>query len=83
MSAQLKKMPETTTEFQEVIYAGLHGGPLFVPGSGQFGPTLVIGSGSTISRITRMVLNDNTLAVDIGSVKILVPLANITHMRLK
>lgn len=83
MSAPAKKTPETTQESTEVTYAALHGGPIFIPGTGQFGPTLVIGAGSTISRITKMSLNENTLSVEIGPVKILVPLTNVTHMRIK
>lgn len=83
MSVQLKKTPETTQDLQEVTYAALHGGPIFIPGVGQYGPTLTVGAGSTISRITKMTLSETTLNVEMDKIKVLIPLANVTHMRVK
>lgn len=81
--SMLKKVPEITQDLQEVTYAALHGGPIFIPGVGQYGPTLVIGAGSTVSRVTKMYLGETTLHLEIGNVKILIPLTNVTHMRVK
>lgn len=78
MAAQNKKLE---TEVREVSYAATHG-PIFVPGLGQFGPTLVAGVGSTVSRIGKMYLNENTLTVMIGADEILIPLMNVTHMKM-
>lgn len=68
-------------ESREVSYAATHA-PIFIPGLGQFGPTLVSGSGSTVSRIGKMFLNENTLLVMIDKHEILIPLMNITHMKM-
>lgn len=78
----LTSIAPVSTEL-DVTYAALQGGPIFIPGVGQYGPTLVVGSGSTVSRITKMTLGETTLTVDIDKVRVLIPLTNVTHMRVK
>lgn len=66
----------------DVTYAVTHT-TMFVVGLGQFGPTLVVGSGNAVVRVNKMTLHDNVLEVELGSShKVAVPLANITHMKL-
>jgi hypothetical protein len=80
--AQPSKQPETKSEGREVSYAVTHAA-IFLPGLGQFGPTLIAGSGSTVSRIGKMYLADSTfLTVIIGKDTVLIPLMNVTHIKL-
>lgn len=81
--AQQNKKTEPNSEYTppEVTYACLHA-PIFLPGLGQFGATLVVGSGSTVSRITKMYLNEYTLTVMIGTNHVEIPLMNVTHMKM-
>lgn len=63
-----------------VTYACLHG-PIFIPGLGQFGPTMTADNvGKT--KDLRMILVDGFLLCDIKGIDVAVPLAYVSHVKL-
>lgn len=62
-----------------ISFAVLHG-TLFVPGVGQFGPTLTTEAAADKAKGVKMVLEGSFLKAQIKGTDILIPLTNISHM---
>lgn len=63
---------------RSIQYAMLHA-PLFVPGLGQFGPTLDT-KDQTKNKVSSMTLKGTFLSVMSKGVEVLLPLTSVSHM---